>query len=166
MLKKSSVFMMVLLVAASLIGTSSIYQYEERQVLPAATAQSQQQLSPNVLGNVLVGKIAAFKYYSSSDGKACTVFAQITEGTARIYSPNNIPFPFGLKLGDRIILVVQDQTMCVLLGQANIAKMDFQFFVALPPVTAKALPPGIQKYFPPSIYPRLYRVVEVNIPFT
>jgi hypothetical protein len=43
MLKKSSVFMMVLLVVAtaSLIAISSIYQYEERQALPAATAQSQ-----------------------------------------------------------------------------------------------------------------------------
>jgi hypothetical protein len=35
--------MMVLLRAPSLIGISSIYQYEERQALPGATAQSQQQ---------------------------------------------------------------------------------------------------------------------------
>jgi hypothetical protein len=97
--------------------------------------------------------------------KLVPVFVRISEGTARIYSPNNVPFPFGLKLGDHINLIVPDQIMCVLLGQANIAKMEFQFYVALPPVNAKALPPGIQKYFPPEIYPRLYRVVEVNIPF-
>jgi len=45
MLKKSSVFRRVPLVVAtaSLIAISSIYQYEERQALPAATAQSQRQ---------------------------------------------------------------------------------------------------------------------------
>jgi hypothetical protein len=69
MLKKSSVFMMVLLVAASLIGISSIYQYEERQALPATTAQSQQQTQ---ITNVLIGKLVSFIFYSSSDGKACT----------------------------------------------------------------------------------------------
>jgi hypothetical protein len=45
MLKKSSVFRIVPLVVAtaSFIAISSIYQYEERQALPAATAQSERQ---------------------------------------------------------------------------------------------------------------------------
>jgi hypothetical protein len=68
MLKKSSVFMMVLLVviAASLIGISSIYQ-----ALPVATAQSQQQTQ---ITGILIGKIDSFVMYSSSDGKACIAF--------------------------------------------------------------------------------------------
>jgi hypothetical protein len=72
MLKKSSVFMMVLLVviAASLIGISSIYQ-----VLPVATAQSQQQTQ---ITGILIGKIDSFVMYSSSDGKACIAFATIS----------------------------------------------------------------------------------------
>jgi hypothetical protein len=68
-------------------------------------------------------------------------------------------YPLGLKPGDTIGLLVPDQTMCVFLGQANIAKIEFQFRVALPPVTTKALPPTIQDNFPPN--QRLYRIVWV-----
>jgi hypothetical protein len=160
MLKKSSVFMMVLLVVASLIGISSIYQYEEPQALPAATAQSQQQTQ---IANVLLGRLLSFGYYSSSDGKACTAFARISEGITKLYPPNS-PYPLGLKPGNEIVVVAADQTMCALLGQIQIAKIEVQFQVALPPVTAKALPSPIQKNFPPEIYPRLYRIVWVAPP--
>jgi hypothetical protein len=152
MLKKSSVFMMVLLVAASLIGISSIYQYEERQALPAATAQSQQQTQ---ITNVLIGKLVSFIFYSSSDGKACIAFAEISQ---RLYRPN---YPLGLKPGNDIALLVPDQTMCVLLGQANIAKTEIQFNVAIPALTVKTLPLNIQHDLPPNQL--LYRVVRVNI---
>ena len=56
--------------ASSLIGISSIYQ-----VLPTATAQSQQQQTQ--ISRTLVGRIDSFTVYSSSDGKACIVFAVI-----------------------------------------------------------------------------------------
>jgi hypothetical protein len=152
MLKKSSVSMMVLLVAASLIGMSSIYQYDGWQTLPDATAQSQQQTQ---ITKVLIGKLVSFIFYSSSDGKACIVFAEISE---RLYRPN---YPLGLKPGNNIGLLVPDQTMCVLLGQANIAKTEIQFYVALPALTVKALPLNIQNDLPPN--QSLYKVVRVNI---
>jgi hypothetical protein len=41
MLGKTSISIMMLLVAASLIGISSIYQYENGQVPPTATSQPQ-----------------------------------------------------------------------------------------------------------------------------
>jgi hypothetical protein len=152
MLKKSSVFMMVLLVAAaSLIGISSIYQ-----ALPVATAQSQQQTQ---ITKYLEGKLLSFLIYSSSDGKACYAYARISEGTTRLYPPNS-PLPLGLKPADQIVLLVPDQTMCVLLGQVYIAKLEVQFRVALPPLTIKALPPTIQDNFPPN--QRLYRIVWVS----
>jgi hypothetical protein len=101
----------------------------------------------------LVGKILSFINYASSDGKACIEYATISE---RAYYPN---YPLGLKPGDSIALLVPDQTMCVLLGQANIAKIEIGFRVALPPVTVKELPPYIQQNFPPTPNQPLYRIV-------
>jgi hypothetical protein len=154
MLTKSSIVMILLIAtitaAASLIGISSIYQYEERQVLPTATAQSQQQTQ---ITGILIGKIDSFIIYSSSDGKACIAFATIS---TKFQRPN---YPLGLKPGDSIGLLVPDQTMCAFLGQANIAKIDLQFRVALPAVTVKAIPSSIQQDFPPN--QRLYRIVWI-----
>jgi hypothetical protein len=150
MLSKFSVVMILLIATASLIGISSIYQYEKRHALPAATAQSQQQTQ---ITGILIGKIDSFVMYSSSDGKACIAFATIS---TKFQRPN---YPLGLKPGDTIGLLVPDETMCVFLGQANIAKIEFQFRVALPPVTTKALPPSIQQDFPPN--QRLYRIVWI-----
>jgi hypothetical protein len=55
MIGKTSVSMMVLLAAASLIGISSIYQYEEGQVPPTATPQPQEQLAQKA--KVVTGKV-------------------------------------------------------------------------------------------------------------
>ena len=128
MLKKSSVFMMVLLVAASsLIGISSVYH-----VLPVATAQSQQQTQ---ISRTLVGTIDSFTVYSSSDGKACIAFAVISESITKLY--HQTPVPLGLKPGNDIALLVPDQTMCVILSQANIARTEIQFYLAVPALTVK-----------------------------
>jgi hypothetical protein len=153
-LTKSSIVMMLLIattITASLIGISSTYQ-----ALPVATAQSQQQTQ---ITKYLEGKLLSFLMYSSSDGKACYAYVRISEGTTRLYPPNS-PLPLGLKPGDQIVLLFPDQTMCVFLGQVYIAKLEFQFRVALPPLTIKALPPTIQDNFPPN--QRLYRIVWVS----
>jgi hypothetical protein len=150
MLRKTSVSMMVLLVAASLIGISSIYQYIEGQ--PQQPAQK---------ATYVTGTVNRVVNYASSDGKACYAYVRISEGTTRLYPPNS-PLPLGLKPGDQIVLLVPDQTMCVFLGQVYIAKLQFQFRVALPPLTIKALPPTIQDNFPPD--QRLYRIVWVSPP--
>jgi hypothetical protein len=75
MLGKTSVSMMVLLAAASLIGISSIYQYEEGQAPPAATSQPQQQASLNGAGTVKLVRM-----FDSSAGKACTAGLELAQG--------------------------------------------------------------------------------------
>jgi hypothetical protein len=124
-------------------------------VKPPITQQQEQkllQLTPKVLGKAqqqagitgtLVGKILTFLMYASSDGKACIVYATIS---TTAYYPN---YPLGLKPGDNIDLLAPDQTMCILLGKANVANKEIAFRVALPAVTAKELPPYIQQNFPP-----------------
>ena len=131
-------------------------------VKPPITQQQEQkllQLTPKALGKgqqqagitgTLVGKILTFLMYASSDGKACIVYATIS---TTAYYPN---YPLGLKPGDNIDLLAPDQTMCVLLGQANTANKEIAFRVALPAVTAKELPPYIQQNFPSKA---IYRAV-------
>ncbi len=162
--------MMVLLIAASsssLIGIGSVIykppnvkaqlqqqlqkQQEQLQKLTPNTSQLLKQ-QPQVTGT-LIGRISSFINYASSDGKACLAYATIS---TRLYHPN---YPLGLKPGDTIGLVVPDQSMCVLLGQAKIANIDIQFRVALPPVTSKEMPLYIQQNFPPN-QPQ-YRIVYV-----
>jgi hypothetical protein len=130
MLTKSSIVMMLLIVttttASSLIGISSMYQ-----ALPAATAQSQQQQTQ--ISRTLVGTIDSFTFYSSSDGKACIAFAVISESITRLY--HQTPLPLGLKPGNDVALLVPDQTMRVILSQANIARTEIQFYVAVPALT-------------------------------
>ena len=151
MLKKSSVFMIVLLlVAVSLIGISSMYQ-----ALPVATAQSQQQTQ---ISRTLVGTIDSFTFYSS-DGKACIAFAVISESITKLY--HQTPLPLGLKPGNDIALLVPDQTMCVILSQANIARTEIQFYVAVPSLTVKAVPSNIQQTLPPNQL--LYRLVRITM---
>jgi hypothetical protein len=119
-----------------------ITQQQEQKLLqltPKALGKGQQQVG---ITGTLVGKILTFLMYASSDGKACIVYATIS---TTAYYPN---YPLGLKPGDNIDLLAPDQTMCVLLGQANVANKEIAFRVALPAVTAKELPPYIQQNFP------------------
>jgi tetrahydromethanopterin S-methyltransferase subunit D len=71
MLEKCSVFMMVLLVAAtSLIGISSIYIYVEGQAPPAAKNQPQPQQQAQ-RSKYVQGVVTSVLTYASSNGKAC-----------------------------------------------------------------------------------------------
>jgi hypothetical protein len=63
MLRKTSVSMMVALVASSLIGISSLHQYVEGQISP----QPQQQVQK---ANYVTGMVRLVTNYASSDGKA------------------------------------------------------------------------------------------------
>jgi hypothetical protein len=71
------------------------------------------------------------------------------------YRPN---YPLGLKPSESIGLLAPDQTICALLGQSKIAKLEIQSRVALPPLTLQAIP-NLQEDFPTN--QRLYRVVLV-----
>ena len=75
MLEKTSVSMMVLLVAASLIGISSIHQYVEGQTPPpAATPKTQQQAQKF---KFVTGSVSRVTIYASSGGKACLASVHI-----------------------------------------------------------------------------------------
>jgi hypothetical protein len=141
MLRKSSAFMIVLLVTASLIGISSIYQ-------PTNVETQSQQRS-----GTMIGKITHTIVYSSSDGKACLANAQIS---TRLYHPD---YPFGLKHGNFIMLISPDESICDLLGQSSIAQKEIHFRVALAPLTLKAIPPTLREDLPSS--QSLYRVIQI-----
>jgi hypothetical protein len=105
-----------------------------------------------MITGTLTGKIRSFLVYASPDGKACLAVAEISTTS---YRPN---YPLGLKPGDSIGLLAPDQTICALLGQSKIAKLEIQFRVVLPPLTLQPLP-NLQEDFPTN--QRLYRVVLV-----
>jgi hypothetical protein len=90
MFKKSPVFMMVLLLAASLIGIGSIHQYVKGQKPPASR---------------MVGKVVQMTSYGPVAG--CMALVGLAD---------NIPAPPGLKPGDSIMLFSERESICVLLG--------------------------------------------------
>jgi hypothetical protein len=147
MLGKTSVSMMVLLVvAASLIGISSIYQYEEGQTPPTATSQPQQQASLTGAGTVKLVRM-----FDSPAGKLCT--AGLT-----LQGPNT----FGLKAGTDIDLLAPSEHFCTLFVLSKIGKIEVG--VTAQKITASSLPPAIRGAFTPATtYPLLYRVSEVDI---
>ena len=115
MLGKTSVSMMVLLVvvAASLIGISSIYQYIEGQT-PTPTPRTQQ--SVHVEGRV------ASTSMSMSGSKTCY---------ASIELPTNRPNLLGLPPGTNIFLTAPIES-CTFFGLAKIGKTLIQFVVPAP----------------------------------
>jgi hypothetical protein len=127
MLRKYSVSMMVLLVAASVIGTNGVvYQYVEGQAPPAPKQQG-------IKGIVGVG-IGNIDFYASSDGKACIVEIKLSERR-----PNDL----GLPLGSTIDILAPDTSACVLLGQAKI--MNRGVFLDVEKLTTlNALPPKLR----------------------
>ncbi len=143
MLTKTSVFMMLLLLAASLIGISTVYQPT------SVTTQPQQRSGP------MVGKITHTIVYASSDGKACLANAQISP---RLYHPD---YPLGLKPGNYIMLLALDESICNSLSQASIAQQEIDFRVVLAPLTVKAIPPILRTDLASSQI--LYRVNQIIV---
>ena len=145
MLGKTSVSMMVLLVAASLIGISSIHQYVEGQAPPAPKQQG-------IKGIVGVG-IGNIDFYASSDGKACIVEIKLSE---------RYPNDLGLPLGSTIDILAPDTSACVLLGQARIMKIS-PFLDVEKLTTLNALPPKLRATGDYQVA-QLYVVHRVELP--
>jgi hypothetical protein len=149
MLEKTSVSMMVLLVAASLIGISSMHQYVKGQTPPpAATPQPQQQAQKF---KFVTGSVSRVTIYASSDGKACL---------AQVGLPNNRPNNLGIRPGGNIELLAPDESICVLFGQSKIGKIIISFDVEK--ITPLGLPPTLRVDFPPD-YQLLYRAIQVRM---
>lgn len=149
MLEKTSVSMMVLLVAASLIGISSMHQYVEGQTPPpAATPQPQQQAQKF---KFVTGSVSRVTIYASSDGKACL---------AQVGLPNNRPNNLGIRPGGNIELLAPDESICVLFGQSKIGKIIISFDVEK--ITPLGLPSTLRADFPPD-YQLLYRAIQVRM---
>jgi hypothetical protein len=108
MLGKTSVFMMVLLVAASLIGISSIHQYVEGQ-----TPKPQQTVQ--VTGRVVAAIISA--------SKTCTAFVEL---------PGDKPNLLRLPPGTIITLIAPSESFCTLFGLSKIGKTQIQFVTPAP----------------------------------
>jgi hypothetical protein len=148
MLKKSSVFMMVLLVSASLIGISSIYQYVEGQGPSGATPKPQQKAM------YVTGIVNRVINYASSSEKACIAVVQLPSDR-----PNNLK----LKPGELIALLAPNESFCTLFGLSKIGKTQILVFTSAQ-ITASSLPPAIQAdpitqwkdYY-------IYRVIRVDI---
>jgi hypothetical protein len=129
MLRKTSISMMGLLAAASLIGIASIYQYEEGQVPPTATSQPQ----PQQKTNYATGKVNRVVNYVSSDSKACLAIVQL---------PSDRPNNLGIEPGELIALLAPNESFCVLFGQSKIGNTQILFYAQK--TTASSLPPAIQ----------------------
>jgi hypothetical protein len=137
MLTRTSVSMMVLLVAASLIGISSIHQYVE--------GQKTQKLNG-------VGTVEIIRMLDSPAGKLCTAGLKVAQG------PNTLK----LKPGTHIDLVAPSEHFCTLFAMSKIGKMEVGFTAQK--ITASSLPPAILGALSfPNTFPLLYRVSEVDI---
>jgi hypothetical protein len=151
MFGKTSVSMMILLVAASLIGISSIHQYVEGQAPPpAATPKPQQQAQKAadfVTGNVLLVTILA-----SSAGKACLVSVEL---------PSNQPNKLGLPPGTDIELLAPNESFCTLSGLSKIAHTQIHFDAQR--ITASSIPPAVRKGLQLSGTEFLFGVTRVNL---
>jgi hypothetical protein len=140
MLRKTSVSMMVLL-AAALIGISSIHQYIEGQAPPAKVPQ---QLSG-------AGKVGLVRMFDSSAGKACTA-GLVLQG------PNSL----GLKAGTDIDLLAPNESFCTLFVLSKIGQMEIG--ITAQNIKATSLPPAIRGALNlPANHPYLYRISELDI---
>jgi hypothetical protein len=108
MLGKTSVSMMVLLVASSLIGISSIHQYVEGQ-----TPKPQREVQ--VTGRVVADIISA--------SKTCTAFVEL---------PGDKPNLLRLPPGTTITLIAPSESFCTLFGLSKIGKTQIQFVTPAP----------------------------------
>jgi Flp pilus assembly protein CpaB len=152
MLGKTSVSMVLIVVAASLIGIAGIYQYEEGQAPPAATSQPQPQKLVQK-ATVVTGKVNHISSYVSSAGKACIGVVEL---------PSDRPNNLGLKPGEAIALLAPNESFCTLFGLSKIGKTQILFNAQR--ITASSLPPAIQAelIIPWEDYD-IYRVTRVDM---
>jgi len=132
MLEKTSVSMMVLLVASSLVGIASMYQYVEGQAPPSAKQKQPQQ--PVQKAIYVTGMVNRVINYASSVDKACIAVVQLPSD-----KPNNLR----LKPGELMALLAPNESFCTLFGLSKIGKTQILVFTAQK-ITALSLPPAIQ----------------------
>ncbi len=125
MLGKTSVSMMVLLVAASLIGISSIYQYIEGQEPQAKVPQQKASGSG-------YGTVTRTHLFDSPAGKACTATLRISQG---------LPNSLGLKAGTIIDLLAPNEHFCTLFVLSKVGRIEIGFEAQN--IKATSLPPAI-----------------------
>ena len=153
MLGKTSVSMMVLLVviAASLIGISSIHQYIEGQKPPpAATPKPQQQAQK--AANFVGGTVHLVTILASSAGKACLVSVEL---------PDNQPNKLGLPPGTDIELLAPNESFCTLSGLSNIAHTQIYFDAQR--ITASNIPQDVRTSLQLSGTEFLFGVTRMNL---
>jgi hypothetical protein len=150
MLGKSSVFVVLLMVTASLVGLSIfVYQFVVGQG-QSATPQPQPQVQKVIKG--VIGSVQSVQVYASSDGKVCL---------AEVALPGNRPNNLGVRPGGVIELLAPDESMCVLFGQSKIGKTQIIFRVEKL-TSLDAIPPTLREDFPPD-YPNVYRVHQLRM---
>ena len=111
MLGKTSVSIMVLLVAASLIGISSVHQYLEAQTPTPTPTPTPTQREVQLKGRVVAAIISA--------SKTCTAFVVLPEGESNL---------LGLPPGTRISLSAPNsEGFCILFGLSKIGNTQIQF---------------------------------------
>ena len=136
MLKKSSVFMMLLITTASLVGTSSIHHYAEGQA-PVGRA----------VGNVL----------------QVTTYAPVAGCMAVVSLPATEPNGLGVKPGEHIYLFSERESNCVLLGMSKMTNYGAVAFEAQK-MTVSGLPAVIRADLNlPASTPNLYRMFNVDV---
>jgi hypothetical protein len=155
MLRKSLIFMMLLMVTASLVGLSGfVYQFVGGQG-QSATPQPQPQVQKvikGVIGSVQSEMRGHDLVYASSGGKVCL---------AEVALPGNRPNNLGAHPGGVIELLASDESMCVLFGQSKIGKTQIMFRVEKL-TSLDAIPPTLREDFPPN-YPYVYRVHQLRM---
>ena len=135
MLKQSSILMMVLLGAASLIGIGSIHHYAEGQT-PVGRA----------VGDVL----------------QVTTYAPVAGCMAVVSLPANEP-SLGLKAGESIFLFSERESTCVLLGMSKMTNYGVVAFEAQK-MTVSGLPAVIRADVKlPASTPNLFRMFNVDV---
>jgi hypothetical protein len=118
MLGKTSVSMMVLLLAASLIGISSIHQYVEGQAPSAKTPQPIREVQ-------VKGRVVSATIFSS---KTCVATVALPEG-----EPNLLRLPPGTQIS---LQAPNGESFCILFGLSKIGKTQIQFVT--PPASSSA----------------------------
>jgi hypothetical protein len=145
MLGKTSVSMMMLLVAASLIGISSIHQYVEGQA-PRVTKLPQRLDAVGTLGSVRV--------LDSPAGKSCSTALTITQTVS--------PATGGLPPGTMIELVAPNEHWCTLFVLSKILSKQGIGFAAQN-IKATSLPPAIRTALLLSPNDPVYRITDLDI---
>jgi hypothetical protein len=136
MLKKSSVFMMLLITTASLVGISSIHYYAEGQT-PVS----------RVVGNVL----------------QVTTYAPVVGCMAVVSLPATEPNDRGVKPGEPIFLFSERESTCVLLGMSKMTNYGVVAFEAQK-MTVSGLPAVIRADVKlPASTPNLFRMFNVDV---